>query len=195
MCVTPTHRDRISLCFKLHFVCIITCIEAFITHENAINYTSKSAVIKIDWMNTRMVDSIHESLISDALPFSDAILLVAKEGPTGLRLTRMVTTYPSCFLLPRAWRENINTELRLWACLSTNVPFCTQILTRFNYFMKTKEEEKRIIFSGWKLLVQVSNLWDKTHNVVLWSTCENVMNVRFTAAALFWNAISSDLKC
>ena len=79
-------------------------------------------------MNTRMVDSIHESLISDALPFSDAILLVAKEGPTGLRLTRMVTTYPSCFLLPR---ENINTELRLWACLSTNVPFCTQILTRF----------------------------------------------------------------
>ena len=152
---------------KLHFVCIITCIEAFITHENAINYTSKSAVIKMDWMNTRMVDSIHESLISDALPFSDAILLVAKEGPTGLRLTRMVTTYPSCFLFPRAWRENINTELRLWACLSTNVPFCTQILTRFKYFMKTKEEEKRIIFSGWKLLVQVSNLWHKTHNVVL----------------------------
>ena len=57
--------------------------------------------LKMDWMNTRMVDSIHESLISDALPFSDAILLVAKEGPTGLRLTRMVTTYPSCFLLPR----------------------------------------------------------------------------------------------
>ena len=54
MCVTPTHRDRISLCFKLHYVRIITCIQAFITHENAIDNTSKSAVIKMDWMHYRM---------------------------------------------------------------------------------------------------------------------------------------------
>ena len=53
--VTPTHRDRISICFKLNYVGIITCIEAFNTHENATDSTSKISVIKMSPMHDRIV--------------------------------------------------------------------------------------------------------------------------------------------